>query len=319
MLDPQFVLDDAARERLLSRFGDGAREWCAALPGLVERCCGRWQLRLEQAQSGSTSRVYFGSQGGRREVVLKLTPDPPIARDEATALRAWAGSPHAVTLLDADPERGALLLERLRPGTKLWDEEGLPPTRQMADLLTGLRAGPANLAGQLPDLSERIEFIFGLIRQRRTGPRVAPLVAPDLVTRAHELARTLASTGPTAVVHGDLHLANILTARLPRRLVAIDPRPCRGDATFDAVDWVIARATPGPGQQVDQRIEELCGLVRGLDAGRLWSWCRASAVIIAVQRLHHRPADQSIPFLLQLAARALREMWPDRDQPGTLG
>ncbi len=304
MLDPQFVLDDAARERLLSRFGDGAREWCAELPGLVEHCCSRWQLRLEQAQSGSTSRVYFGSQRGqpqRREVVLKLTPDPAIAREEAIALRAWAASPHAVTLLDADPDRGALLLERLRPGTKLWDEEVLPPTGQMADLLTGLRADSGNLTGQLPDLSQRIEFIFGLIRRRLTGPRVAPLITPDLVTRGHELARTLASTGPTAVVHGDLHLANILTA-LPRRLVAIDPRPCLGDPTFDAVDWVIARATTGPAsQQVDQRIEELCGLVPGLDAGRLWSWCQASAVIIAVQRLHRRPADESIPFLLQLA------------------
>jgi streptomycin 6-kinase len=312
VLEAEFVLDDAARGRLLSRFGEGAREWCAGLPRLVEEYCSRWDLRLEHAQSGSTSRVYFGWQRGRperpgREIVLKVTPEPPIARAEATALRAWAATSHAVGLLDADPDGGALLLERVRPGTKLWDAGALPPAPEMAELLIGLRAATGDLRHQLPPLSERIEFIFGLIRSRLTGARVAPLVDPGLVTAGHELARTLAQTGPTALVHGDLHLANILIAGhpghpgQPGRLVAIDPRPALGDPDFDAVDWVLA---PGATQTPEQRIEELCGLVPGLDADRLWAWCRATAVIIVVQHLHHRPADERIPFLLQLAARA---------------
>ena len=330
VLEAEFVLDDAARGRLLSRFGEGAREWCAGLPRLVGEYCSRWDLRLEQAQSGSTSRVYFGWQRPRpeqpgppkqpeREVVLKVTPEPSIARAEATALRAWAATPHAVALVDADPGGGALLLERVRPGTKLWDASALPPAWEMAQLLIGLRAATGDLTHQLPPLSERIEFIFGLIRSRLSGARVAPLVEPGLVAAGHELARTLAHTGPTALVHGDLHLANILIARQasqpgqpgqpsqasqasqPGRLVAIDPRPCLGDPDFDAVDWVLA---PGATQTPEQRIEELCGLVPGLDADRLWAWCRATAVIIVVQHLHNRPADARIPFLLQLAAHA---------------
>jgi streptomycin 6-kinase len=312
VLEAEFVLDDAARGRLLSRFGEGAREWCAGLPRLVELYCSRWDLRLEQAQSGSTSRVYFGWQRGRpgqpeREVALKVTPEPSIARAEATALRAWAATPHAVSLLDADPDGGALLLERVRPGTKLWDAGVRPPAREMAELLIGLRAATGDLTHQLPPLSERIEFIFGLIRSRLTGVRVAPLVDPGLVSAGHELSLSLARSEPTGLVHGDLHLANILIARQPSqprqpgRLVAIDPRPCLGDPDFDAVDWVLA---PGAAGTPEQRIEELCGFVPGLDADRLWAWCRASAVIIVVQHLHNRPADARIPFLLQLAARA---------------
>jgi streptomycin 6-kinase len=315
VLEAEFVLDDAARGRLLSRFGEGAREWCADLPRLVEQYCSRWDLRLEQAQSGSTSRVYFGWQRARpgrpgREVVLKVTPEPSIARGEATALRAWAATPHAVSLLDADPDGGALLLGRVRPGAKLWDADPLPPAREMAELLIGLRAATGDLTGQLPPLSERIEFIFGLIRSRLTGARVAPLVDPGLFTAGHKLALSLARSGPTALVHGDLHLANILIARQPGQpdrpgqpglLVAIDPRPGLGDPDFDAVDWVLA---PGAAQTPEQRIQELCGLVPGLDANRLWAWCRATAVIIVVQHLHNRPADERIPFLLQLAARA---------------
>jgi streptomycin 6-kinase len=321
VLEAEFVLDDAARGRLLSRFGEGVREWCAGLPRLVEQYCSQWDLRLEHARSGSTSRVYFGWQRAEparpeqpeREVVLKVTPEPSIAREEATALRAWAATPHAVALLDADPDGGALLLERIRPGTKLWDAHVMPPVQEMAELLTGLRVATGDLTCQLPPLSERIEFIFGLIGSRLAGPRVAPLVAPDLVTAGHELARALVRTGPTALVHGDLHLANILIAyqpgqpdqtRQPRRLVAIDPRPGLGDPDFDAVDWVLAPgATQTPEQQVRQRIEELGGLVPGLDGDRLWAWCQASAIIIVVQHLHNRPADSRIPFLLQLAAR----------------
>jgi hypothetical protein len=52
-----------------------------------------------------------------------------------------------------------------------------------------------------------------------------------------------------------------------------------------------------------QRIEELAGLVPGLDADRFWAWCQASAIIIVVQQLHIRPADSWIPFLLQLTSR----------------
>ena len=81
--------------------------------------------------------------------------------------------------------------------------------------------------------------------------------------------------------------------------MAIDPRPCLGDPAFDAVDWVL---WPRDRDQAGHRIEELAGLVPGLDADRLWSWCRACAVIIAVQHLHRRPADGTIPFLLELAA-----------------
>jgi len=60
------------------------------------------------------------------------------------------------------------------------------------------------------------------------------------------------------------------------RLLAIDPRPCRGDRDFDAVDLVLAPLSSEhfdkrDAGQVDQRIETLSGLVPGHDVGRLWS------------------------------------------------
>ncbi len=48
MPDPEFVLDAAARERLLDRFGPGAEPWCEGLaPSAVapelRRCPARWR------------------------------------------------------------------------------------------------------------------------------------------------------------------------------------------------------------------------------------------------------------------------------------
>jgi len=142
MLNPNFVLDDEGRDRLIARFGAGVDAWCAALPELVERYCLRWHLELDKVLAGNTSRVFIGRQHGDRGVVLKLTPDLTIANEEAIALRAWAATPHAVDLLDADLETGALLLENIEPGTKVSDQPDLPPVGEVAELLAGHRRGP---------------------------------------------------------------------------------------------------------------------------------------------------------------------------------
>jgi hypothetical protein len=59
MLDPEFVLDAAARERLLDRFGPDAEPWCDGLAGLVSAYCQRWGLdwtrRCPAARRGSSS------------------------------------------------------------------------------------------------------------------------------------------------------------------------------------------------------------------------------------------------------------------------
>ncbi len=58
-----------------------------------------------------------------------------------------------------------------------------------------------------------------------------------MVAQGHALARELtASTGDYGLVHGDLHLSNILDGGPARGLVAIDPRPSCGDRTWDAID-----------------------------------------------------------------------------------
>jgi streptomycin 6-kinase len=300
MLDPDFVLDDEGRDRLIARFGAGVAAWCAVLPDLVERYCLRWHLELDKVLAGSTSRVFIGRQHGSRGVVLKLTPDPSIANEEAIALRAWAATPRAVDLLDADLETGTLLLENIEPGTKVSDQLEPPPVSEVAELLTGLRGAAKYDGGQLPTLAQGMESMFSRIGGLLSNPRVSPLVSPQVLADGHRKARELASDGPAGLIHGDLHLSNILRAGPARGLVAIGPRPGFGDLTFDAIDWTLDRATRL--DQVRERIEQLGELVPDLHRDRLWRWCQATAAALAILRLRHRPHEGTTQLLLKIAA-----------------
>ena len=150
---------------------------------------------------------------------------------------------HVVTLHDADLDRGALLLERLLPGTRLADEPDRWPLEEVEPVLSDLWRQPSWLGAVpgLPELRERAEFVFELTRRRfESHPDVAGRVTPGLVEGARSLASALSGEGPVRLLHGDLHPGNVLRGGDGRELVAIDPRPCLGDPAFDAVDWVLA-------------------------------------------------------------------------------
>jgi streptomycin 6-kinase len=153
--------------------------------------------------------------------------------------------------------------------------------------------------------AEGVEFIYGLISRRAGDPRVSRFVPPGMVARGHALARELAAgTSDHGLVHGDLHLFNILDGGPARGLVAIDPRSSAGDRAWDAIDIALARVTSE--DELDDRISRITALVPGLNAGRLRQWCQATAVLSVVQRLFHGRHDGAVPdeFLLRLAASA---------------
>ncbi|SFQ54906.1 streptomycin 6-kinase [Amycolatopsis arida] len=293
------VLDDAARERLVDRFGPEVRAWCAELPDRLARLTHRWRLRVESALPGGTGRTFGGTDAGGRFVVLKLTPDPDIATTEATALRAWTGSGAAADLLAADPAEGALLLAGVRPGTPLAELPGRElPWPAVGALLTRLRAvrAPAGLGS----LVERVDAMFALARRRGILESLA--LDPALLEASVAAARALAEdhAGRPALVHGDLHPGNVLDAGAGT-VVAIDPRPCAGDPTFDAVDWAVLPVRDG-GTLADG-VAAVCRVAPAVDPNRLTRWCRAIAVLVAGAELRKHGRTPYVDTLLALAPR----------------
>lgn len=286
------LIDDAARARLVGRFGaDLAEPWCDALPDLVARLTARWGLEVRETRPGNTGRTMLctGPDGDLR--VLKLTPDPDVARLEFAGLRAWAGCSRAVQVLDADLDAGAILLEGLVPGTEL---RGRPvPWAELGELLAELHG--VEPPADLPPLTERVTFMYDITERTVVGSAAEPHLTPELLARARSRAMALAEDGPVAVVHGDLHPGNVLDAGPRRGVVAIDPRPSVGDPAFDLADWLYLPLAAGG--TLDDGIEALGPHLPGLDAGRAREWCAAMAPLAAhapLRRGEHTPFTDAL-------------------------
>ena len=226
-------------------------------------------------------RVYWSVSG--EAVVLKLSPDRSLIVAEAATLDVWRASGRVPELFEFNDDSGALLMEALRPGTAL--TSGMKKSRlsEVVGLVRVLHAGAdeAVLAG-FPPLIERVEFIFEFWGKRLRKPEVAAVIPQDLPERSLATARELATRpGLRVLLHGDLHLRNVLDGGFDRGLVAIDPRACVGDPAFDLIDWVFA---DGGVTTIARRVGRLAEET-AVDPASLWRWCERTAVLDATRLL----------------------------------
>jgi streptomycin 6-kinase len=147
------------------------------------------------------------------------------ALHDAEALDLWAGR-GAVRVLRRDAVRGALLLERARPGTDisdLPDDEAMAVAVALGHELWQPAGAPFRWIGDdMPRWLDRAE--------RADGPAERCLL--PLARRLYDELRP----GREWLVHGDFHHHNVL--RHKGRYVAIDPKPYLADREYDVYPWL---------------------------------------------------------------------------------
>ena len=266
-------------ENIRSWHGQEGADWLAALPTAVAGLAARWELTVGQpfGDDGAVSWVAPATTTGGSEAVLKVFLPDLENRHEADALRHYGGR-GAVRLLDA--ETGALLLERLWPGTSLWQlEDDDEAARIVVGLLEQLWHAPADghpfrtLAGDAVRWSTGIPEAWAALRE----PFERELA--DLGgTLAAELAR---SQGEQVVLHQDLHGGNVLRAERSPWL-AIDPKPLVGEREFDLASLI--RDTR---ERIDERLVrrrlDLLAERLGLDRERMRCWAIVHALAWGVE------------------------------------
>lgn len=222
--------------------------------------------------------------------MLKLTLPGQAVQAEADALAGFGGV-GAARLLAADPAEGALLLERLRPGTPLSalaDDDAA--TRIAGGLIARLRrpVPEGALLGQAA----------GWVRLLDRARAEAWPLDPAMLDRAAGLFRDLAAAAPV-LLHGDLHHGNILRDGAGWR--AIDPRGLAGDPAFEAA--ALLRNPPGAAAVAQNGARRIAILAEttGLDARRIAAWGYAAAVLAACWALED--AEDASPW--SMAAEAL--------------
>ncbi|MGH3990945.1 MAG: aminoglycoside phosphotransferase family protein [Pseudonocardiaceae bacterium] len=287
-------------ERLVRRFGVEVTGWCTRVPVLADELAGRWSLTLGVPLAAGASSVVLGCRlADGTAAVLKLSPDPEFLAEQV-AMLGWLGPSGRVPGVFA-ADREGVLMEAVEPGT-MADELPRPPTAaQWSQLLTALHGiDPPPDARR--SLLARCEEFFTRIGRRLTDPRIAARISPEIWNRALDRCRHLVATASDRVMlHGDLHLGNVLDAGPSGGLIAIDPKVCVGDPCFDAVDYLLAAAGTAPDHSaVTTRCQALAD-IHGLDEDRLHDWCRAIAPVIAVSLLTNPTAEHAVAELLTLA------------------
>jgi streptomycin 6-kinase len=286
-------------QRLTRRFEPGIAQWCAQIPALALGFAGRWGLSLGEAfPAGNSSVAIRCTRSDGPPAVLKLSPDLPVVAEQVQTLRLFAAGGRVPAVLAADVAAGAVLLELIEPGTTADELRPPPSAREWASLLAALHTVPVP-PGYPHDLRAQCQGFFDRIGRRVAEPEIGRWVtAADVARGAIRCEALLATESTRVLLHGDLHLANVLDGGVLdggvldggalRRLVAIDPRACVGDPCFDAVDYLLDGAGRDGTDGIDARCAALAAASR-LDAGRLHDWCRAIAPIMAI--IHLRRPD----------------------------
>ena len=283
------VIPSDLRQTITQWMGSEGEAWIDALPGLVGRLAREWRLEPGAPfTGGSVSLVLAASQEDGTPAVLKIPFPDDESRTEADALKHYGGA-GAVRLYAYDPETGAMLLERVAPGTPL---AGHPdPHQAVAIACRVLRRlwHPPAPSHRFPlvrdvalDWADRIPA-----SHRQHG---SPFPA-RLVDRAAALARELAEdAGTPVVVNRDAHLGNILAAEREPWLL-IDPKPLVGDRAFDAgylmLDRLDDAPTPGHAGELVQRVAE--GLAAEPERVRGWALVRAVENALWALDVHSSP------------------------------
>jgi streptomycin 6-kinase len=263
--------------------GEAGAEWLDRLPETVADCEERWSLRAGPPFPDlSYNYTAPATLADGTATVLKLSfPDDREFRTEAAALALYDGR-GVVRLLGLAPDRGAMLLERAQPGAPLGTvEDDREATSGAAGVMREMWR-PAPPDHTFPTVSD---WARGFERLRRrfgggTGPMPAALVGEAESLFAELIASQEAEP---VLLHGDLHHANILSARR-RPWLAIDPKGVVGEPAYDTGALLrnpveLLRA-PHPGKVLERRLRRLSEELE-LDPARVRGWAVAQAVLAA--------------------------------------
>jgi streptomycin 6-kinase len=267
------ALRDVVRNKALAA---GAGQWLHGLPALVADLERDWSVSVGRAYDDSTEAFVAEAtlaDGGPAVLKLHIPRPGRHAENEITVLRLSADGGCA-RLLNADPTRGALLLERLgRPLSEL----GLPlPERLQILCATAARVWrPAPGCG-LPTGAGKARRLAGYIQKtwEELGRPCSERAAAHALACAQ--SRGAAHDDERAVlVHGDVHQWNALQS--PGGFKLVDPDGLRAEAEYDM--GVLMREDPVELLAGDPH-ERARWLARrtGLDATAIWEWGVAERV-----------------------------------------
>jgi streptomycin 6-kinase len=270
-LHPAFV------STIRSTFGARGDAWLSRLPTLLDEFKHRWHLTLlPPFPDLSFNYVIPGLRDDGSEAVLKLGVPTDELTSEVEALKAFGGR-GAVCLLEADPQEGALLLERLLPGKMLTTvAEDEDATRSAADALRPLWGSDP----QTFPFKTTADWARGLEKLPTLFPNGTPIPA-RWIDQARALFHDLIPTQTSSLLlHGDFQHTNILSTGDGWRV--IDPKGIVGEAEFELAAFlenkIDVQDASSTRKITEKRIAIFCEVL-GFDRKRVRDWLIAHSIL----------------------------------------
>jgi len=274
------LIQENLRANIMGVFGARGAAWLDTLPVCLESLARKWRLRIEPPFPDlSFNYVAPATDEHGGQVVVKAGVPCTELKQEIAALRLFRGR-GSVRLLRSDVRLGAMLLERLDPGTtldRLNDDEA--ETRIAAECMLRMRLS-LDPGHSIPSIRQ---WAGGFTRMReRFAGGTGPLPV-EAVERAEGLfADLFASCGEEVLLHADLHHYNILRDGDGWRV--IDPKGMAGEPAYECGAWLRnpgdLLSRPNVRELLTRRIAIFSEML-GFEQDRIRAWAYAQAILSA--------------------------------------
>ena len=256
-----------------------------------------WRVQIEESFETPSSTIAYGRRD-RERVVIKAVNGPNDEWHSGAVLKAFGGYGVVRVLEHVD---GAMLLERLDPGTSLVDLMQNGRDEDATAILAGVIAAMSPSAAP-PTSPTVIDWSRGFERYRLTGDTQVPRALVDKAARVYTELCT--SQQNVRLLHGDLHHYNVLLDT-NRGWTAIDPKGVVGE-----IEYEIGAAMRNPvdlpdtitdRRIIDARLDRYCSTLH-LNRERMLAWTFSQAVLSAIWGVEDGYAVGSDNEALRVAA-----------------
>lgn len=237
-----------------------------------------WGIRVQDTLETEGSLIVFGARGNQ-PVVLKMLRRPGDEWDSGEVLEVLDGRG---TVRVYEHIGGALLLEKLNPGTPLTDLALNGRDEEATDIIAEVIQRMSNPRESSKAFITVEAWGDGFERYLASGDNQIP---QDLVAQGRHTYMSLCrSQQRVRLLHGDLHHYNVLFDS-DRGWVAIDPKGIVGE-----IEYEIGAALRNPFERpemfaapetIERRIKRYEAKLK-LDAHRALSWGFSQAVLSAI-------------------------------------
>lgn len=266
-------------QNISNTFGSNGQTWLQNLPNLLFTLKKKWKLSdIRPIPNMSYHYVAKAIQHSDSPVVLKIGCDKQLMLREATMLEYFDGI-GCVKIVAFEETFNALLLEQSIPGYSLKSLYPLEMDRVMnayATVVHNIDSHPLqkNETQPFPSVANWLEAFDG---------DKASIIDPKILQMAkNKRDKLLSTTKFPKLLHGDLHLDNILDSQ--GEWICIDPQGVVGEIEFEVAAFDIFSLSEIETASTDlflDRIDKLA-IATNLDHSRLKDWFLVRLVLSAI-------------------------------------